>query len=222
LAKSDGIAKPMPMLPALSQGLAADPPWIEMSHVDGVPCDGAPLDRLRTDGLGHALRRLWSVPVEDLPDRRFVPAEAAAAAQGLFEAAARPSGLAGSAFDLVRGFLTAPDLSGLPGAAVLGHADPNLANYLWDGSRMRIVDFEDAGRSDMEYELGTLVEHLSGRGTDWAPFLASFEVDAARLLASRRLAASLWLAWLLPGGASAPRNPPGTLEYQAERVLALF
>jgi len=42
-----------------------------------------------------------------------------------------------------------------------------LANYLWDGHRIRIVDFEDAGRSDVAYELASLVEHLSARDTEW-------------------------------------------------------
>jgi thiamine kinase-like enzyme len=36
---------------------------------------------------------------------------------------------------------------------VVAHGDPNLANYLWDGTRVRIVDFEDAGRGDRTVEL---------------------------------------------------------------------
>lgn len=30
-----------------------------------------------------------------------------------------------------------------PTVTVLGHRDPNLANYSWDGHQVRIVDFED-------------------------------------------------------------------------------
>jgi hypothetical protein len=30
---------------------------------------------------------------------------------------------------------------------VLGQGDCNLANFLWDGPRVRIVDFEDSGPS---------------------------------------------------------------------------
>jgi aminoglycoside phosphotransferase (APT) family kinase protein len=54
-----------------------------------------------------------------------------------------------------------------PGAAeradrrVLGHGDPNLANFLWDGSQLRLVDFEDSGPGDRAFELALLTEHLS-------------------------------------------------------------
>jgi len=45
--------------------------------------------------------------------------------------------------------------------AVLGQGDGNLANFLWDGGQVRIVDFEDSGPSDRAFELAVLVEHLS-------------------------------------------------------------
>ncbi|HEY2691135.1 MAG TPA: phosphotransferase [Streptosporangiaceae bacterium] len=35
---------------------------------------------------------------------------------------------------------------------MFGNADGNLANFLWDGARCRIVDFEDSGVSDPAYE----------------------------------------------------------------------
>src|SRR6202044_1029552 len=44
---------------------------------------------------------------------------------------------------------------------VLGQGDANLANFLWDGERVRIVDFEDSGTSDRAFELAVLVEHIS-------------------------------------------------------------
>jgi len=46
-----------------------------------------------------------------------------------------------------------------PGTApVLGRADGNLANFLWDGTRIRIADFEESGRSDTSFELAELAE----------------------------------------------------------------
>ncbi|SEG99641.1 Phosphotransferase enzyme family protein [Nonomuraea solani] len=36
---------------------------------------------------------------------------------------------------------------------VFGAGDGNLANFLWDGTRVRIVDFEDSGHSDLAYEV---------------------------------------------------------------------
>jgi aminoglycoside phosphotransferase (APT) family kinase protein len=47
------------------------------------------------------------------------------------------------------------------GDPVLGQGDANLANFLWDGTKVRIVDFEDSGPSDRAFELADLVEHLS-------------------------------------------------------------
>ena len=115
----------------------------------------------------------------------------------------------------------------LPGRdAVFGHGDANLANFLWDGRRVRLVDFEDSGPSDPAFELAILVEHLSAwpdARLDGGAFVSSFGLTAAeraRLLQFRRLAALFWLLHLRPGGQASRRNPPGTLRRQAERLLA--
>jgi len=42
------------------------------------------------------------------------------------------------------------------------------------------------------------------------------------VLGFRRLAALFWLLMLRPGSRSSARNPPGTLERQAERLLGLL
>ena len=47
------------------------------------------------------------------------------------------------------------------GLAVFGQVDGNLANFLWDGDRVRVVDFEDSGRSDRAYELADITEHVA-------------------------------------------------------------
>nr|BFE65137.1 hypothetical protein GCM10020063_096630 [Dactylosporangium thailandense] len=46
--------------------------------------------------------------------------------------------------------------------------------------------------------------------------------DGDRLLDARRLYAILWLHALRPGGPAEHRNPPGTLDQQAERLLGLL
>jgi thiamine kinase-like enzyme len=91
-------------------------------------------------------------------------------------------------------------------------------------SHVRIVDFEDAGQSDLAVELANLVEHIASRdnGNRWTAFLERFPVDPGRLRAARCLFAAFWLTLLRPGGVSADRNPPGTAELQAERVLGLL
>jgi hypothetical protein len=47
-------------------------------------------------------------------------------------------------------------------------------------------------------------------------------VDERRLRAARRLWAMFWMRLLLPGGPAVRRNPPGTTEKQAERLLSLL
>jgi len=102
------------------------------------------------------------------------------------------------------------------------HRDPSLANYLWDGYRIRIVDFEDAAVSDPATELAILTEHLSARRLDADEFCGRFDVDPVRLRAARRVWAMFWLWLLRPGGPSEGRNPAGTADAQARRVLALL
>jgi thiamine kinase-like enzyme len=111
---------------------------------------------------------------------------------------------------------------------VLGQGDSNLANFLWDGHQVRLVDFEDSGPSDRAFELALLVEHISAWSDarlDAGTFLDLFELttaETARLLQFRRLAALFWLTLLRPGSRASRRDPPGTLKHQADRLLALL
>ncbi|MGW0731885.1 phosphotransferase family protein [Streptomyces sp. NPDC002851] len=111
---------------------------------------------------------------------------------------------------------------------VFGLTDGNLANYLFDGDVVRMVDFEDSGRSDRAFELAELAEHPSGwvdSTLDVAALLAHVDLSAAetvRLRELRRLFALLWLVMLLPDRPGHARNPQGTLERQAVRLLALL
>jgi Phosphotransferase enzyme family len=111
---------------------------------------------------------------------------------------------------------------------VLGQGDANLANFLWDGQRVRLVDFEDSGPSERAFEVAVLAEHISvwsDSGMDTEAFVDRLGLPAAvlaRLREYRRLSALFWLIMLLPGGPASHRNPPGTLDRQANRLLALL
>jgi aminoglycoside phosphotransferase len=201
----------------LAHDLRADPPWIAMTRLAGDPMGGA-LSGPQLDALEVALRRLWSVPVDGLPPRRLHPAEAREVIGGGLAAAPRPGGTVGRAYDVCMAHLASPGPRGRP---VLGHGDANLANYLWDGATVRLVDFEDGGVSTVEDELAFLAEHLAGRATDWEPFVSRFDTDPSRLRSARLTCAAHWLLLLLPGGPAAERNPPGALEEQARRILTL-
>jgi hypothetical protein len=205
----------------LGADLDAEPPWVEISRLAGTPLSGS-LTAQQLAALESALRRLWSVPAGDLPLRRFHPAQARSVVGSGLAVADRPAGMVGEAYDLCRSFLDGPVPEPWPGSEpVVSNGDSNLRNFLWDGSAVRIVDFEDGGASEVAYEVGFLVEHLSGHDTDWTPLLESFrdDVDPGRLRDARLTSAAHWLLLLLPGRPAHRRNPPGTLDAQARRIL---
>ncbi|MGY4768925.1 phosphotransferase family protein [Kribbella sp. CWNU-51] len=197
---------------------ASPGPWFSMSVLPGQPLSGA-LTPSQLDALGDALTTLWSVDPHDLPpidtaalvDRTRTALAVLRTGAGVIAGAATAAAVW---LDSFAGF----DLRD----PVVGHGDPNLANYLWDGSRIRIVDFEDAGLGDRTVELANLIEHLSGRATDWSSVVRRFDVDRDRLREARCVWAAFWLTLIGPGGPSADRNPPGTAEAQARRVLGLI
>ncbi|MGW0802074.1 phosphotransferase family protein [Nonomuraea sp. NPDC002799] len=104
---------------------------------------------------------------------------------------------------------------------VFGGGDGNLANFLWDGVRVRIVDFEESGRSDLAFELAELAEHVSmwvdGEVADVTRRFELSPPEERRLRECRKL---LTLVWFFLLSHESPRNPPGTFQRQAERVLA--
>jgi aminoglycoside phosphotransferase (APT) family kinase protein len=211
---------------------------IEMSLLPGEPLGGAPLAQQEESALVRALGQLWqSVPVD-----RIV---AVAGEQGNNEAQLvqevrhlvdqgpdlGDDPLVQAAYGAGADWLTwAVSVTGDPAGRqpVFGQGDANLANFLWDGERVRIVDFEDSGLSDRAFELAVLIEHISawlGAGLNAQQFIQAFDLtpaERARLADCRRLAGLHWLLQLRPGAPASERNPPGTLRYQAERLLALF
>jgi hypothetical protein len=111
---------------------------------------------------------------------------------------------------------------------VFAQGDPNLANHLWDGHDVRLVDFEASGRGEQATELADFVEHptvWAHAGIDAAAFLDHFDLNPGqrrRIAQLRRLFAAFWIMRLRPGGSAYHRNPPGTFERQAARVLDLL
>ncbi|MDX3100430.1 phosphotransferase family protein [Nonomuraea angiospora] len=125
---------------------------------------------------------------------------------------------------------TDPDrLTTNPFPPVLGLADGNRANYLWDRDegRVRLIDWEDSGSNDRAFEVGEVVEHISrvDGDLDAERLLALIDLaprEAERVLGFRRLVALGWMLQLGPDGPATPHNPAGTLERLAERVLQVL
>ncbi|MGW1197200.1 phosphotransferase [Streptomyces sp. NPDC002536] len=111
---------------------------------------------------------------------------------------------------------------------VFGQADGNLANFLWDGASVRIVDFEASGRSDRSYELADVVEHVSvwaDSDFNTASFVGLFDLTRSERLRLGRCRRLISLMWLLVYALRDPEqayNPSGTAERQADRLLTLL
>ncbi|MFE1320235.1 phosphotransferase [Kitasatospora phosalacinea] len=210
---------------------------VTMSRLPGAALRGTALTGAHLDALARAVLRLHrAVPAgaaARLPPRRWDVRESAAAVRARAgAAAAHPAPEVGRALAAGLRWLDGAEAAlhaGGPAAApVLGQADGNLANFLWDGTDVRLVDFEDSGRSDRPYELAEMVEHVSAwvdTDLDAESFLSRFPLspaEAHRLLECRRLFALLWLVFLTADPATASRNPPGTGRRQALRLLALL
>jgi hypothetical protein len=216
--------------------LDADPPSVTMARLDGTPLAGR-LTGAQVDGLAEAVAAVQTAIPEPvlrgLPSRLLHPLVALRRLRG--QCARRPppgeDPVVARAFDEVTGWVARPRLDEVFAAEltpVFGLGDGNLANYLWDGDRVRVVDFEYSGRSDRAYELAEVVEHISvwvDDGLDASALLSRFELtsaETARLRECRRLLALFWFLSVLSEDPRHPRNPPGTAARQAGRLLALL
>lgn len=217
--------------------LSGDPPTLTMSWLPGTELATAPVTSAQARALAAALERLWqSVPSAG---REFPPAlpPNPVSFTGQVRKMTADGPVLGDDPVVARAYATgvawldrgaAERHSSAGHRTVLGHGDPCLANFLWDAGRVRLVDFEDAGPSDRAFELAILAEHISAWsdvGLNAGEFLSLFGLtpaETARVRDFRRLAALFWLIMLRPGSTSSTRNPPGTQQRQAHRLLQLL
>nr|WP_093896754.1 phosphotransferase [Streptomyces sp. Ncost-T10-10d] len=216
--------------------LAAKEPVVVMSRLPGEPLRGEPLSDQQLKALAAAASELYAaVPADVLAEvparpgrQHHLIAQIRAWAP---QARPRVSGEVGEAMDrglewLARSRMERVSRPDVP--MVFGPGDGNLANYLWDGTRVRVVDFEDSGLSDRPFELAEITEHVAswvGPPLDVEAFPELFDLNAAeraRLPECRRLLALVWLFLLSFDDPRHPRNPPGTAERQAARLSRLL
>lgn len=221
----------------LGSQLETEPPTVTMTRLSGEPFGAQSATATEVAALATAVDTLHrAVPptaLAQIPLRIWHPAEAV---QEVRRWSAEPlptdlEPLVEQAHTAAAQWLRGGDLDHAVAAdirPVFGHADGNVANHLYDGSAVRLVDFEDSGRSDVALELADLLEHLSTRlrsALEPAAVLAHFDLSRAetgRVRTYRRLLATFWLLMLMPGAPAHLRNPPGSGEHQARRVLELL
>jgi hypothetical protein len=153
--------------------LDADPPLIAMSQVPGEPLGTRPVTEAQEDAIAAALSRLHhAIPpsaletVEQAPGSpHLLPGRirdmAHACNAGLLDPLPRQAYRAALAW-LDSGWAEHP--ASVTGRPVFAQCDPNLANHLWDGHSVHLVDFETSGRGDRATELADFAEHV----TVWA------------------------------------------------------
>jgi hypothetical protein len=204
---------------------------VVMSRVPGEHPD-QPLTKEQAAALIAAYRQLFAVPVPpQVEDRFWNPARFTENAFGWLEEAPLE--------DLpedVRSAIEAARKWGVEIPAgldeirdpVLAQGDANVENMLWDGTRIRLIDFEGGGRGDLAFEVADLVEHISSRLrglVDAEAMIAGFGLTATqrqRVSDYRIVLATFWTLMLLPGNPGHHRNPPGSLELQAAHLLDLI
>lgn len=221
----------------LSADLQGEPPSVVMTRLPGESLADTPVTSRHTNAMAAALRQLHTaVPATDLTDqplRNWHPAEAVANLrawrQEPHELGDDPQNAA--AFDSASRWLESAEPDQLAAAdvpPVFTMADGNLSNFIWCDGEVRLVDFEDSGRSDRAFELADIVEHISmwvDEPVNTDLLMDALVLDAGertRFVGCRRLWATFWLLMLLPSGRAHARNPVGTIDRQAQRVLRLL
>ena len=210
----------------------SDPPTVVMSRVMGDPLATVLAPGL-LPAMHEAYRSLFAVPPQPgTPLRYWNPAAFLRNNVEWIEKERRHTGLhdpVDRALAATREWHAAPPRGiGEIIDPVIAQGDGNVDNMLWDGSRVRLIDFEGFGVGDLAFEVADLAEHISSRLrglSDPEAVIAGFDLSPGcrrRMLAYRVVLATFWLLMLLPGNAGHHRNAEGSDRLQALHLLGLL
>lgn len=220
----------------ISADLDAEPPTVVMSRLDGAPLKcgpGADVAVAVANAVGRVQDAIPLRTLADSPARAGHPLELLQQVRTWCVTAQRPAHDPAVAKALREAgvWLRQPALDALlgrPTRPVFGTGDGNLANFLWDGTEVRLVDFEYSGRSDRPYELAELAEHISVRtanGPGMDDVLKRFDLDSpevGKLKNCRHLFATFWLLRIMGSNKDDPQIRAKALTGQASRLLTLL
>lgn len=217
----------------LDADLTADTPVVMMSRLGGSPLRGQEVGRVQIKAMAETIAVMHTAVPPDVLVRLPVRSNESATIAQIHRLDQQHrvldrTPIVAQAVDEGLRWLSHSDIGdpNTDAQRVFGLRDGNLANYLWTGSHVQVVDFEDSGPSDRVFELADISEHVSSwvdTVFDVPFFLEQFDLtdkEAERFQQCRRLLALMWL--LLLENSTNPTNPPGTAERQANRLLNLL
>ena len=189
---------------------STDPPWVLMELLPGDHLGNVSLNDRQVAELAASYHELCSIrPALIAEPLWVVDWNCAFLVQWLhdrlplMEDAAKQDDSIAEAVSLVRRWLASSDPEAFLGDSDLvffSRGDSNLANALWDDGRLRFVDFEYCGWSDLPRDISLVTDHVQSYATpieSWNEFVAHFDLSRnqhRRLLAGRRRQALSWLA----------------------------
>jgi thiamine kinase-like enzyme len=151
------------------------------ARIEGVPFARAvaePAARARAlASLAEQLRRLHAIPLPPAPAK-----EPVAMARALWGAQKPRAGFPSWALPLEATIAEVEHALATDGRRVLGHGDPNPANMIWDGRRVWLVDWENAGPAHPYFDAAIAANFLALSPDDGVALLAAQEqrpADAA-------------------------------------------
>ena len=209
-----------------------DPPVIVMSRVEGQHLDTA-LTSPAFAAMVEAYRELFAIPVHPgTPPRHANPAAFLRSNVAWMDDQRARTDLPdviGNALDAAYTWHASPP-TGTDEIRdpVVAQGDGKVDNMLWDGSRVRLIDFEGFGVGDLAFEVADLAEHISSRlygVRDPEAVVAAFDlsdIQRHRVEAYRIVLAAFWLLELLPGNRGHSLNPEGSASVQALHLLHLI
>lgn len=230
------------LLAKLRPGLAPEPlyfdplpeqPAVVMGLVPGSPLRGGPITPAQFEELSIALQAVADITPEavDYPDTVIgTPGMVIQRLEGwLKREDVRESGTLYQARLAIERWLRSDDRTFLEDMPLtnFSRGDSNLANALWDGERVRFVDLEYAGWSDLAHDLADIMEGIWARelpDDEWLRFVASFNLSPSameRFDAARRMWALHWIVILWRRVQSEPAAE-GVLPSQTERALGIL
>lgn len=203
-------------------------PILVMELVGGTHLGHSYLSRDQLETLACRVKRLHLLPFDGRPEnaRVFLAPERVNGLIGLMKEVPVQDQPTAQCLELWNALSRGSELDLLRQTTelVFSRMDTSLANLMWDGVTIRVVDLEYGGWTERVFDLAEQVEHVQSRGTpdsEWDWYFQQFSLkseEGIRLRLAQRLLAFDWARRFWP--AKDGRSSDNFIE-QVERVSRL-